>query len=117
MARLLAESSTIAIVSLVSPYERDRRQAAVLHAEVGLPFLEVFVDTPVQLCERRDPKGLYARARAGEISGLTGVDAPYERPSCPGLVLHSGEEGVEASVDRVLQALSARVSLPAPAIS
>jgi adenylyl-sulfate kinase len=110
VARLLAESGTIAIVSLVSPYERDRRQAAELHCEAGLPFLEIFVDAPLELCERRDPKGLYARARAGEIDGLTGVDAPYERPPAPDLLLRSGEEPVETAVDRVLQTLSARVT-------
>ena len=110
VATLLAESGTIAIVSLVSPYERDRRQAAELHRAAGLPFLEVFVDAPLELCERRDPKGLYARARAGEIAGLTGVDAPYERPIAPGLLLRSGEESIDAAVERLLQALRARVS-------
>jgi adenylyl-sulfate kinase len=109
VARLLAEAGTIAIVSLVSPYERDRRQAADFHADVELPFLEVFVDAPLRLCESRDPKGLYARARAGQLTGLTGVDAPYEAPICPDLVIHSGEEPIDASVDRVLQTLTARL--------
>lgn len=111
VACLLAESGTTAIVSLVSPYQRDRVLAADLHRELNLPFLEVFVDSPLQLCESRDPKGLYARARAGEIVGMTGVDAPYERPARPDLVLRS-EEGVEASVDRVLGALSEHALLP-----
>jgi bifunctional enzyme CysN/CysC len=117
VARLLAESGTIALVGLVSPYARDREQAAALHAEAGLPFLEVFVDAPLELCERRDPKGLYARARAGEIPGLTGVDAPYEAPRRPDLVLRSGEESVERAVERVLAALEERVQpLAAPAV-
>jgi bifunctional enzyme CysN/CysC len=110
VARLLAESGAIAIVSLVSPYQRDRRQAADFHVAADLPFLEVFVDAPLGLCESRDPKGLYARARAGQLSGMTGVDAPYEVPERPDLVLRSGEEPIEAAAERVLRALDARVS-------
>jgi adenylyl-sulfate kinase len=116
VARLLAESGAIAIVSLVSPYIRDRELAAGLHTEVDLPFLEVFVDAPAALCEMRDPKGLYARARAGELNGMTGVDAPYEPPPRPDLVVRSGEEAVAASVERVLEALAARVSLAVPVV-
>jgi adenylyl-sulfate kinase len=110
VARLLAESGTLAIVSLVSPYAQDRETAAALHRAADLPFVEVFVDTPLGLCEQRDPKGLYARARAGELAGLTGVDAPYEAPTDPALVLHSGTESVEAAVERVIQTLSVYVS-------
>ncbi len=106
VARLLAESGTVALVSLVSPYARDREEAAALHACAGLPFIEVFVDAPLRLCELRDPKGLYARARCGELAGLTGVDAPYERPLRPDLVLRSGDDTVETAVERVLSVLS-----------
>ncbi|MGC2372747.1 MAG: adenylyl-sulfate kinase [Solirubrobacteraceae bacterium] len=105
VARLLAESGTIALVSLVSPYARDREEAAALHSAVDLPFIEVFVDAPLALCEQRDPKGLYARARAGDLAGLTGIDAPYEAPLNPDLVLRSGVESVEAAVERVSLAL------------
>jgi adenylyl-sulfate kinase len=105
VARLLAESGTIALVSLVSPYARDREEAAALHRAVDLPFIEVFVDAPLALCEQRDPKGLYARARAGELAGLTGIDAPYEAPTNPDLVLRSGTEPIEAAVERVSTAL------------
>jgi adenylyl-sulfate kinase len=107
VARLLADSGTIAIVSLVSPYARDREEAASLHTDADLPFIEVFVDAPLALCEQRDPKGLYARARAGELAGLTGIDAPYEAPTNPDLVLRSGTEPIEASVERVSEALLA----------
>ena len=110
VARLLAESGTIAIVSLVSPFEHDRRQAAAFHADVDLPFLEVFVDAPLRLCESRDPKGLYARARAGRLTGMTGVDSPYEAPSHPDVVLHSAQEPIETAVERVLQTLDERVA-------
>jgi adenylyl-sulfate kinase len=105
VARLLAESGTIALVSLVSPYARDREEAAALHKAVDLPFIEVFVDAPLELCEQRDPKGLYARARAGELAGLTGIDAPYEAPAKPDLVLRSGTEPIDAAVERVNLAL------------
>jgi bifunctional enzyme CysN/CysC len=107
VARLLAESGTIAIVGLVSPYARDREEAASLHVAVDLPFIEVFVDTPLALCEQRDPKGLYARARAGDLAGMTGIDAPYEPPANPDLVLHSGQESTEDAVAKVSATLLA----------
>ena len=108
VARLLAESGTIALVSLVSPYAADRRAAAALHVADDLGFLEIFVDAPLELCEQRDPKGLYARARSGELAGLTGVGAPYEAPAEPDLVLGSLHETVEQEVERVLELLAAR---------
>jgi bifunctional enzyme CysN/CysC len=108
VARLLAESGTIALVSLVSPYAADRVAAATLHGEDDLAFLEIFVDAPLELCEERDPKGLYARARAGELEGLTGVGAPYEPPGSPDLVLGSHRETVDEEVARVLELLAAR---------
>jgi bifunctional enzyme CysN/CysC len=107
VARLLAESGTIALVSLVSPYASDREAAAALHAAEDLSFIEVFVSTPLEQCEQRDPKGLYARARAGELEGLTGVGAPYEAPAHPDLVLHTCAESVEVEVERVLEVLVA----------
>lgn len=107
VARLFAESGTIALVGLVSPYAADRKEAAALHAAVELDFIEVFLNVPLKLCEQRDPKGLYARARAGELRGLTGVDAPYEAPSRPDLVL-GGEETVAGEADRVLEVLAVR---------
>jgi len=85
VAKVLADSGAIAIVSLVSPYAEDRDRVRAAHEEAGLPFYEVFVDTPLEECERRDPKGLYAKARAGEITDLTGVGSPYEAPERPAL--------------------------------
>jgi bifunctional enzyme CysN/CysC len=108
VARLLAESGTVALVSLVSPYAADRESAASLHAADDLEFIEIFVDAPLELCEQRDPKGLYARARAGELAGLTGIGAPYEAPSQPDLVLGTCDETVEREVERVLEVLAAR---------
>jgi len=75
VAAILAEAGVVAIVPVISPYRR------------GIPFFEVFVDTPIEICEERDPKGLYAKARAGEITGFTGIDDPYEAPESPDLVL------------------------------
>lgn len=108
VAKLLAESGSIALVSLVSPYMADREAAAALHAEAGLQFIEVFVNAPLELCQARDPKGLYARASAGELCGLTGVGAPYEAPEHPDLVVRSGEETVEEAVERVMRLLEIR---------
>ncbi len=107
VARLLAECGAVALVSLVSPYAADRELAATLHAKEELPFLEVFVSTPLAQCEQRDPKGLYARARAGELQGLTGLGAPYEAPAAPDVVLGIHGEAIETAVDRVLEALAA----------
>jgi len=107
VARLLADSGTIVLVSLVSPYAADRNAARRRHEDDGLPFVEAWVDTPLRECERRDPKGLYARARRGELSGFTGVDDPYEPPAVPDVVLHGAQESVEAAVERVLATLRA----------
>jgi bifunctional enzyme CysN/CysC len=80
VARLMAEAGLVVLVPVISPYRADRDRARAIHAAAGLSFVEVFVDTPLDVCEQRDPKGLYARARAGELTGLTGVDDPYEVP-------------------------------------
>jgi bifunctional enzyme CysN/CysC len=112
VARLLAESGTIALVSLVSPYAADREFACNLHTTEDLDFIEIFVDAPLELCEKRDPKGLYARARAGELAGLTGVGAPYEAPVDPDLVLGTPEETVDRGVQRVLELLASRGIVP-----
>jgi len=87
VARLFADAGTVALVPLISPYRAARDRARAVHAAAGLPFFEVFVDTPLELCEQRDPKGLYKKARAGELKGFTGIDDPYEPPLAPELVL------------------------------
>lgn len=103
-ARLMADAGVVAIVSLVSPYAASRELARTVHEEDGLPFVEVFVDTPPDECARRDPKGLWARARAGELTGFTGVDDPYERPESPDVVLTPGQSPEEA-VEAVLRSI------------
>jgi bifunctional enzyme CysN/CysC len=103
VARLLADAGVLVCVALVSPYESDRADARGLHRELGLKFVEVFLDTPIALCESRDPKGMYARARSGELADFTGVDDPYERPERPELRLEP--QPLEDSVRAVLETL------------
>jgi bifunctional enzyme CysN/CysC len=79
-------------VPLISPYRNDRDQVRAAHEAAGLRFVEVFVDTPIELCEQRDPKGLYAKARRGELTGFTGIDDPYEPPTAPELRLEPGAD-------------------------
>lgn len=105
VARLFADSGTIAVLSLISPLAADRDGVRRAHVDAELPFLEVYVDTPLEECERRDPKGLYARARAGEIKGFTGVDAPYEAPKQPELRIRTAETSVGQAVSEIIRAL------------
>ncbi len=105
VARMFADAGMVTIVALVSPAAADREFARELHEEAGLDFVEAWVDTPLEECERRDPHGLYARARAGRLPGFTGVDAPYEPPEHPDVQLHGADETVERSVERVLARL------------
>jgi adenylyl-sulfate kinase len=107
MALLFADAGTVALVALVSPYTDCRQKVRALHERDGLPFLEVFVNTPAEECARRDPKGLYARANNGSLSGMTGVDAPYEEPRAPEVEL-TPEMDVDAAVALVLAALDER---------
>jgi adenylyl-sulfate kinase len=109
LARLFADSGAVAIVALVSPLADCRDEVRRMHERSALQFLEVFVDTPVEVCAQRDPKALYARARAGEIHGFTGVDDPYERPTRPDLVLPEGVT-VPAALDAILELLDGSTS-------
>jgi bifunctional enzyme CysN/CysC len=90
VARLFADAGVIALVPLISPYRAGRDHARALHDAAGLPFVEVFVDTSIEVCEQRDPKGLYAQARAGKLRGFTGIDDPYEPPLQAELVIPGG---------------------------
>jgi bifunctional enzyme CysN/CysC len=83
VARLFADAGVVALVPVISPYVADRDRVRAAHDLADLRFVEVFVDTPIELCEQRDPKGLYKMARAGEITGFTGIDDPYEAPVDP----------------------------------
>lgn len=108
VARLCADAGLVVLVPVISPYRAGRDQARALHAASDLVFMEVFVDAPLDVCEARDPKGLYRRARAGELSGLTGVDDPYEPPEHPELVLATAELSPLAAAAVILEALETR---------
>ena len=97
LTRLFADAGAVALASLVSPLKSDRDIARALNDAAKLPFIEVYVSTPVEECAKRDPKGLYARARAGELKGLTGFDAPYEAPESPDLVLDTTGADIDES--------------------
>ncbi|OQO04944.1 Adenylyl-sulfate kinase [Cryoendolithus antarcticus] len=107
VAKLFADSTTIALTSFISPYKADRQLARDLHgdsgktAEASLPFIEVYVDISVEEAEKRDPKGLYKKARAGEIKEFTGISAPYEAPEKPEIHIDSAKTSVEDAVRQI----------------
>ncbi len=108
VTKLFADAGLISITSFISPYRVDRDLARALHEKAGLPFLEVYVEAPLEVAEQRDPKGLYKKARAGEIKGFTGIDDPYEEPQQAELVLHTGQQSVEESVRALYELLEDR---------
>jgi len=106
VAKLMSEAGMIVICSLISPYSAERRKARDICHRDGVPFAEVFVNASLEVCEQRDPRGLYKRARAGEIKGFTGVDAPYEVPTDPELELRTDELAFEESMKRIYDFVS-----------
>lgn len=108
VARLFADAGQVSLTAFISPYRADRDAARAIHAADGLDFIEVFVNTPIDLCEVRDPKGLYKKARAGELKGFTGIDDPYEAPEKPELILTPATMSVEESVAACVGMLAKR---------
>jgi len=108
VAKLFADNGSVAITSFISPYAVDRDAVRALHKEEGIPFFEVFADSPLEACEARDPKGLYAKARAGEIKGFTGIDDPYDEPVNAELVLKCAEKTVDECVTECVEMLKAK---------
>jgi len=108
VAKLFADAGVITISSFISPYREDRARVRSIHEESGLAFLEVFVNTPIEVCESRDPKGLYKKARAGEIRGFTGIDDPYEAPENPEVEIKTDAQSVEEAAAELIGALRAR---------
>jgi len=106
VARLFADAGMVAVVAIISPYAESRELARRIHAEAGLPFVEVFMATPAEECAMRDPKGLYAKASAGTLGSFTGIDDPYEVPEHPDVVVAPSMSVVDAT-DLVLASLSA----------
>ncbi len=100
VGKLCADAGLIAITCFISPYRADRDAARALHADGG--FVEILVDCPIEVCEQRDPKGLYKKARAGQLKGFTGIDDPYEPPLKPELILDAGMKSAETLADEVM---------------
>jgi adenylylsulfate kinase len=105
VAKLFGDAGMIALSSFISPYKADRDEVRALHDAAGIPFVEVFVDCALAEAERRDPKGLYAKARAGEIRNFTGIDDPYEPPVAPELHLRTDRMSLEEEVATILDYL------------
>jgi len=106
VAKLFGDAGIIAVTSFISPYIADRDLVRQLHADAGLPFVEVYVNCPLEEAEKRDPKGLYKKARAGEIKGFTGIDDPYEAPVKAELEIRTDQLSVEQSVEAILDYLA-----------
>lgn len=102
VAKLFADTGVLTFTSFISPYRADRDMVRKLHEEGGLPFIEVFISAPVEVCETRDPKGLYAKARAGQIPEFTGISAPYEAPLNPELTIDTAVLTPTQAAERLL---------------
>jgi adenylyl-sulfate kinase len=106
VAALITDGGTLALVNLISPYAADRAKARAIHERAGLAFIEIYVNTPLEVCEQRDPKGMYAGAGAGDLEEFTGVDAPYESPTSPDVEVTPAETPLPAIVDQLMGALA-----------
>nr|XP_006821701.1 PREDICTED: bifunctional 3'-phosphoadenosine 5'-phosphosulfate synthase-like isoform X2 [Saccoglossus kowalevskii] len=116
VAKLFADGGIVCLTAFISPFRKDRQSARKIHQESGLPFFEIFVDTPLEVCEQRDVKGLYKKARAGMIKGFTGIDQAYEEPANADLTIKGGECTIDEAVNQVLQLLQERNILPLSAM-
>jgi adenylylsulfate kinase len=113
IAKLFVDTGVIALSSFVSPYREDRDVVRKLHEDAGMDFIEVFVDCSLAAAEERDPKGLYKKARAGEIKNFTGIDDPYEAPVNPEIHLHTDQMSLEEEVNIIIKVLEDRGILSA----
>jgi adenylylsulfate kinase len=105
VAKLFADCGVVTMTSFISPYRKDRDGVRALHSAVGLPFIEVYLNTPIATCEQRDPKGLYKKARAGELKNFTGIDDPYEAPLTPELTIDATSTSPQDATIMLLQYL------------
>ena len=112
VARLFADAGLVAVVPVISPYRAGRDHARRIHDDAGLEFVEVYVDTPIEVCEARDAKGLYAKARAGELTGFTGIDDPYEAPEHADLVIAGDRTSPGDAAAAIVEVLFARGVVP-----
>src|SRR5690606_33446927 len=108
VCKLFADAGIITISSFISPYRADRDNVRALHEAAKLPFFEVYINCPLDEAEKRDPKGLYKKARAGEIKGFTGIDDPYEEPDRAEITLRTDQLSIEDSVRTLLEELESR---------
>ena len=112
VARLFADAGLVAVVPVISPYRAGRDHARRIHDDAGVEFVEVYVDTPIEVCEARDAKGLYAKARAGELTGFTGIDDPYEAPEHADLVIAGDRTSPGDAAAAIVEVLFARGVVP-----
>ena len=112
VSKLFADAGVITFTSFISPYRKDRDQARKIHEEAGLPFVEIFVSAPLEVCEKRDPKGLYQKAREGKIPEFTGISAPYEEPLKPEIVLDVAKLSPQEAAAEVINYLTEKKLLP-----
>ena len=112
VARLFADAGLVVVVPVISPYRAGRDHARRIHDDAGLEFVEVYVDTPIEVCEARDAKGLYAKARAGELTGFTGIDDPYEAPEHADLVIAGDRTSPGDAAAAIVEVLFARGVVP-----
>ena len=105
----MADAGVVVITAFISPYRADRQRAREIALQSGADFVEVFVDAPIAICEERDPKGLYKKARAGEIAEFTGISAPYEAPENPEVTVQTDRQTLDESIGRVMEFLKSRL--------
>jgi len=113
VAKLFADSGVVALSSFISPYRADRDQVRALHEAAGIDFIEIYVDCSLEAAESRDPKGLYKKARAGEIKNFTGIDDPYEAPDSPEIHLHSDQQNLAEEIAAIMDMLRQRAIINA----
>lgn len=109
VANLMLDAGLVVLAAFVSPYKKDRENIRTIVK--GVNFVEVFVNTSIEECERRDTKGLYKKARAGEIKNMTGISAPYESPENPDIIIHTENEPIEVSIDRIIEFITPKLQL------
>jgi adenylylsulfate kinase len=115
VSKLFVDGGVIVLSSFISPYLVDRQIVRELHEADNMPFIEVFVDCSLEAAEERDPKGLYKKARAGEIKNFTGIDDPYEAPEAPEVHLHTDQQSLEEEVEHLIALLEKQGLIPAAA--
>jgi len=108
VSKLFVDAGMVVLSSFISPYREDRDRVRAIHEAAGMPFIEIFVDCSLDAAEERDPKGLYKKARAGEIKNFTGIDDPYEAPESPELHLHTDKQTLAEEVQAILELLRAQ---------